>query len=49
MAYSHTLTRKGIKRKDPRMAAKGAADAAVTSANGMISINQAIGSLAVQG
>lgn len=49
MAYSHVLTYKGIKRKDSRMAAKGAASASVSSFGNMPALNQAIDSMKVQG
>mgnify|MGYP001609227673 CR=1 len=49
MAYSRALAEKGINRRDARMAAKGCESAAVTSSLGSISINQAVGSVAVQG
>ncbi len=49
MAYSHALTHKGIKRRDPRMCKKGAEDAAVSGADMTITIFAAVGSLATQG
>lgn len=49
MAYSHNLTKKGIKRKDARMCRKGSEDPAVNGASGMIAANQAIESLRIQG
>lgn len=49
MAYSHALTKKGIKRRDPRMVKKGAEDAQVSGADMSITIKQAIGSMATQG
>ncbi len=50
MAYSHTLTHKGIKRRDLRMCKKGAESAAVSgSGPSMVGIQQAVDSMAAQG
>lgn len=49
MAYSHALTYKGIKRKDARMAKKGAQSQAVKGHFGFITINLAVKSMADQG
>lgn len=49
MAYSHNLIRKGIKRRDARMCKKGGEDAQISGNNELITVQQAVGSLAVQG